>query len=322
MKNILKYTKTFILSSAILLSSCQESQDVEGVISTDDYPVLSYEVLDATTVNEGGNPQIRVKVSLDKPIRESIVISAKQIGGNAVLHDDYDIVNATIAPYTKEATLVVDIHEDEAIESKETLKLELYAPSLANTYLVHPTKSTYGPFSIEINNFEGDDLVVRMFWKTTDEATYHADSQDLDFAIEDAAGNEILGAYTGGFPEELTLLGTAPDGEYYINVDYWVQEDFTFPGDASLFDTAYYFQITKAGVFSETSGDSDWVGTSYLNWSAYGAFGGNGWKPRVAQITKAGTTYTFKDMSGNVIASGKFSRKESPRLKTEGIKSL
>lgn len=323
MKKILKSGISLMLLTSLLVS-CETTEEVVQDRSTK--PVGELVSTATVTVVEGASTTITV--TTPTPSNKAISYKIYQVGGNAVMGEDYTFATNSAADFGPIGGKVV-IPAYSSTGSVELMALTDYKVDSNNATFelremeaMNGTVGTASKFTANFTSFVSDDLELIMSWKTTDEENYHGDSQDLDFAIEDAAGNEVLSAYTGDFPENIVMPGTMADGDYYINVDFWAPEDFSFPGDPSLFDTAYYFQIGKVGAFQITTADSDWVTSEYLQWSTYWRFGGDGWKARVAQITKAGTTYTIKDMSGATLVSGKFSNKKSPRTKTEGVISL
>lgn len=156
MKNI-----KFLIYSAIVtlfFFGCDvesAKQDAEPIAGTDNYPIPSFTITTGpTTINEFDEPEFTYTVTLDRATKQNIDFSFVQTGGTATLHDDYDVVNATIPAYETTATMTVMIHNDTEVEGDETLSLTIESgPSLANKYLVSPSAS-YPTLDLTIIDWE------------------------------------------------------------------------------------------------------------------------------------------------------------------------
>ncbi len=319
MKNILK-TGIFLLLTSPLFLSCETVEDV--VLPRNDKSTVNLSTT-SVTVTEGGSATITI--TTDTPISKAMHFKLYQTGGTAEAGVDYSFAEYSAADYgpiggriyipAHSSTGSVEIMglTDFAVDGK-TATFELRSSEAKNGVVGSSTE-----VSVSIADFQSEDLDVILSWATSDEENWHADSQDLDFFIRNSAGSYVgsFAAATGSFPEHNVISAAWPDDTYYIDVDYWAPEDFTFPGDPALFTVEHILTIGKVGVFStvvkNNYTDADATTSEYLQWSGYGAFGGDGYWAGVASIEKVGTTYTIKDSSGATVASGKFADLKSPR---------
>lgn len=319
MKNILKAGVALLLFTPFFLS-CETVEEV--VLPRSEKPTVDISTT-SVSVTEGGSSTITI--TTNTAISKDMHFKLFQVSGNAEMGVDYSFAENSAADYGPiGGRIVIPAHSttgsveimgltDFAVDGKSAT-FELRS-SEAKNGVVGSSKEV----SVSITDFQSEDLDIILSWATSDEDAYHADSQDLDFFIRNSS-NQYVGSFaaaTGSFPEHNVISASWPDGTYYIDVDYWVPEDITFPGDAPLFTMEHILTIGKVGVYStvikNNYTDADATTTEYLQWSAYGNFGGDGYHAGVASIEKSGTTYTVKDMSGNTVASGKFGAIKSPR---------
>jgi hypothetical protein len=323
MNKILKTGISLLLFTPLFLS-CETVEDVD--LPRSEKPTVDISTT-SVSVLEGGSATITI--TTNKPIAKPMQFKLYQTGGSAETEVDYEFAEYSAADYgpiggrivipAYATTGSVEISglEDFAVDGK-TATFELRSSEAKNGVVGASNK-----LSLTVEDSQSDDLTIILSWATNDEDAYHADEQDLDFYIRDSSNNlfgsnGIYTAATGNFPEVSVLSNEWPDGTYYIDVDYWAPEDFSFPGDPALFTMEHILTIGKAGTFStvvkNNYSDADAVTSEYLQWSGYSSFGGDGYKAAVATIEKVGNTYTIKDSSGNVVASGRFSTLKSPRI--------
>lgn len=234
-----KYLKSILLATILIFAvSCEEDQDVEAAISTDDYSMATITLgPGSTTFNEKDEPVFVFDIELDKPLLRSVDISVEQIGGDAMLHYDYDIVNATIPAYTTTGQIMIMIHSDTEVEGTETLELQLIpGPSLANAFLLNPD-TVFPSLNLTIEDY------VFCFWTLDATDTYGdgwngasinltSEGETTTYANEDLDG--VLGSETvsfnipvsdgadysfefisGDWDGEIVYTLTAPDGTVY-----------------------------------------------------------------------------------------------------------
>ena len=310
MKKYIKFKLLiFIAFLAITAVSCNENDEPEPIISTEGYPVATFAVSN-TTVNEKDG-LVTITITTDKMLTRGITFSAEQIGGTAVLHDDYDIVEATVAPFTNVATLLVKFYGDDVAEAAKTLKLQITTPSLANRYLLNPT-TVLPSYNITINNFVANYLDVSFDWNkniTIGGTAYPTCGNiDLDIIVGTAAGFDIsdpwtydVGFYdgaTGDCPETFTIaLDEWDDGEYVIFHDLWSNE-FATEGANTLVPIVATF--TRPGVFTKVVTQANSQSMNSNNTSHNGI---------VAKFKIANGIFTISDYAGTVLVSGKTSTK-------------
>ena len=304
MKNI--KTKLSALLVVAFLFSCNTTS-VEDVISEVDKPNVSFSTA-LTSVNEGGSPQIVIDITMDKPIKTTTTFTAIQVGGNAVEHEDFEISQAVVQPFSTEAQLIVTILEDASVESTETLAIEVGAFAIPDLYEVIGTDS----FSFSIENFESDDLTMAFDWERgisiggTEYGT--CANVDIDIYIADATGfdinNPFANAYgdytaaTGACPEEWTLtFDDYSDGEYILFTDLY---DNAFFGINQFDPIPVTATFTRAGVFSQSVEQDD----SQVYTTDTEAGTANGF---VAKVIISNGVYTIVDFSGTTLASGRHS---------------
>jgi len=276
MKKYIKF-KLFVAVAFLALTtvSCDENNDPDPIISTEDYPMATFQA-SATTVNEKDGI-FTVKITTDKMLTRGITFSAEQIGGNLVLHDDYDIIDATIAPFTKEATLTVKFYDDVLPEAAKTLKLQITTPSLANKYLLNPN-TVLPSYSITVNNYVGNVLNISFAW---------AGKNDYDIVTWNATKTPIVGwgdkGATTANPEKDSSIHLAdPVGTYYVNVmewDYGVKFNYTFT-------------LVVAGLESQViTGTFDGTNVSQYTNDKWTKWGGSYDSFRVLKVVNDGTKF-------------------------------
>jgi hypothetical protein len=320
MNKILKTGISLLLFTPIFLS-CETVEDVD--LPRNDKPTVDISTT-SVSVLEGGSATITI--TTNKAIAKPMQFKLYQTGGDAETEVDYEFAEYSAADYgpiggrivipAYATTGSVEISglTDFAVDGK-TATFELRSSEAKNGVV-----GASNELSLTVEDLRSDELAISLSWATSDEDAYHADEQDLDFFIRNSAGSYVgsFASATGAFPETNTISGDFPDDTYYIDVDYWAPEDISFPGDPALFTVEHILTIGKTGVYStvikNNYTDADATTSEYLQWSGYAQFGGDGYKAAVATIEKVGTTYTIKDSSGNVVASGKFSALKSPRI--------
>jgi hypothetical protein len=227
-----KYLKSILLATVLIFAaSCEEDQDVVPAISPDDYSLATMTLTGgSTTFNEHDQPVFVYDIVLSKPLLRSVDISAIQVGGTATLHDDYDVVNATIPAYSTTGQLMVMIYEDLIVEGTETLDLELIpGPSLANAYLLNPA-TEYPTLNLTIEDYifcnwtldgvdswgdgwNGASVSLTSEGVTTEYAV-EASSQSWTIPVTDGEAFSF-DFNSGSYDNEITFTLTAPDGTVY-----------------------------------------------------------------------------------------------------------
>lgn len=302
----MKKNKLIILLLLIISFSC-EKNEVEDVIGEEDKPRVSFSTT-SSVINEEGNPQIIINVTMDKPIKTSTTFSAIQVSGDAIEHEDYEVTQGVIPAYSKQGQIIITILEDVTPETTETLEIEVGAFSVPDIYEVIGTDS----FNFSIENFVSDDLVMSFDWEKSilyNGVEYGTCSNvDIDIYIADAENfninNPFINIYpdftaaTGACPEEWTLtFEDYSDGEYILFTDLY---DNAFFGINQFDPIPVSATFSRPGVFSQTI-EQD---TSQAFTTDTGVGTSNGF---VAKVIISNGVYTILDLSGTTIANGRLS---------------
>lgn len=327
MKKFIKFKLLFILSVVILAISCEESsQDVEPIISTDGYPLATFSV-GPTEINEAGSPEVIITIKFDKMINRPVTFNAVQVGGTAVVHEDYDFSEAIVEAYTNQAELVVKIYEDATIEDIETLVLQLEAPALSNKYLINPD-SELPEYTIKIDNYVSKSLDMTFDWDKlinfggTDYHTHGNIDFDIyisksPFSMDDPFNIESLlavyDAASGNAPEELSIsLDDYEDGDYYLFADTYSNG---FAGLDTNTEVPINTTFLREGKSSQTLTQDP---SQVLNSDTPGGAEGGNFQGYIAKITIAngeflidGTVPAGK-MAGSKNAVGNLSKTQRP----------
>jgi hypothetical protein len=313
MKKYIKF-KIFISVAflALITVSCDENIDPDPIISTEGYPVATFKV-SATTVSEKDG-LVSVTITTDKMLTRGITFSAEQTGGTAVLHQDYDIVEAIVAPYSKEATLLVKFYDDIIPEPAKTLQLQITTPSLANRYLLNP-KTVLPLYNITINNYVSNTLDIKLnynksFLDGTTAKTLCGIGYDIDFFVFDANYNDTgnYQAAASGCPELLTVSPAKfPNGTYHIFYDLWDNHGLSAMSTPE-FTVPISVDYSRAGFISGTfNQEAKFAFTSKA--PGYVQSANNEPFDYVVTIVVNNGTYTLKNSLGTTIANAKTSNK-------------
>jgi len=319
MKKYIKF-KLFVSVAflALITVSCDETNDPADIISTDSYPTATFQA-SATTVNEKDG-LFTVKVTTDKMLTRGITFSAEQIGGTAVLHDDYDIVETSIAPFSKEATVVVKFYEDAIPEAAKTLQLQIVTPSLANKYFLNP-KTVFPTYNITINNYVSNTLDISFAWDKDIDGYDTGSNIDFDIFVANAAGynnNDPWATYngtdyaaTGNQPEELSMdLADWADGEYILFHDLWYNGFYGYGAAANVM-VPIVATFVRAGSFSTvvTQAPSQSINANTTNGykDENNVDTGTYHNGFIAKVSIANGKFTISDYNGTQVASGKLS---------------
>ncbi len=231
----------YILSAVILsifLMGCeaeQQKQDSAAIGDESIKPIVSYSVSTSGTVAEISEDVIVVDITMDKPILTSTTFRAEQIGGNAVLHEDYEATTAVIEAYQTTGQLMISITKDLEFEGAETLDLQIGANAVPDTYEVigNTTISltiedwVFCAWTLETTDTYGDGWNGGYVELVTEgvTTTYECSGGSTDFTIgitdgEDYTFTYVSGGGTGGGPgweSENWYRLTAPDGTEWVD---------------------------------------------------------------------------------------------------------
>jgi hypothetical protein len=311
MKNYIKFKLLVAVAFlAMTTVSCDENTDPDPNISTEDYPLATFQASPLTVNEKDGT--FSVKITTDKMLTRGISFSAAQIGGSLVLHEDYDIIDATIEPFKKEATLVVKFYDDLIPEAAKTMKLQITTPSLANKYFLNP-KTVLPSYTITVNNYVSNALAIefnydKSFLDGTTAKTLCGIGYDLDFYVLDANLNDTgnYQAAAAGCPELLTVSPDKfADGTYYIYHDLFDNHDLPAMNTPE-FTIPISVDYTRAGFAS-----------GKFNQEAEFAFTSKAAKSYdyVVTIVVKNGTYTLKNSKGTTVANARTINKIEAAIK-------
>jgi len=323
MKKYINFKFLFLSAILVMALSCSTNeQDVEPIIGFDNYPLATFDVSD-TDIPEAGGGFVTVDIAFDKMIDRGVSFDFEQVGGTAVEHEDYEIHDAIVQPYSDTAQLVVEILEDATPEDVETLDLQVIRPSLASKYLIHPD-SELPLVHITIENYVSDALDMSFNFDV--DLIYGGDAYssctygvDLDMFVSNAAGFDINDpwatfngtnyAATGDCPEDFDMdMEAWGDGEYIIWHELWDNVNAGLWEDQKVPITTTF---QRAGVFTETLVQDD---SQAMNSNDLGeAQGGTNTHGIIAKVVIADGKFTISDYNGDEVISGKLS---SNKVKT------
>lgn len=289
----------FLASIAMLTQfSCVEDVPVSEITN------VPFDVQSISTPNinsSESNTTYTVDFTLDEgQIVNTIVdITLDEANTTATNGVDFNFspISVEIPAYVRNGSFTFEVLEDLAAEGDETIRFIIGphdAPfSIASSHEVN----------VNIKDSIYNDVRISFDWEGTfeiDGTTYPiCPNVDMDFYVfQGGEGQGVYGAATGACPELLIIDNTVlPDGVYDIMSQLYNNE---LDGYGLAVPYPITITATKGGVFSTTftptevwtSDDTDAVhGMEYL------------FKPAV-QLEVAGSTYTLRDIAGEVIISG------------------
>ncbi len=292
MKNIIKLTLASF-TFALFITSCDTTSSPE--MSRNAKPAVK---VDTPTIqlSEGGTAAITISTST--PVNKPLIFKLVQVGGNAVVGEDYTFAansdadygviggKIVIPAYANTGSLTMTGVTDFVLDNKKAT-FELRAMESMNG--VTTSKNSV---SVTVTDYT-DDFVISLSW-TTDDASKDKCAQDLDVFLTNGTANVDVAASTACV-ETVVLSGSAPDGDYYIDVDYWAPSDRTINvGDPAEYNTAFFLEYGNIGQPTTTTFNGTSSTSRFVNWSAFAQFGGNGYHSQVITITKTGGTYVVQ----------------------------
>ncbi len=276
-KNILFKTLGFLLLGIVIAGCDTASQEVEPVISPDNYPVATFTTdFSGETVNEGDT--ISYVITVDKQLDKSVTFHVIPDTGNVADDHDYEYAPAVLQPYTSEVSMDVIFPQENLVEGSETFSFEIGATSLADKYLLNPsTENPAHDLTIVNVNVEGK-LTINMDWNNHDDNDFGVYSETADYT-----GVWSLDGATGDQPEiDMTIWNSDPDGDYYLGIWDWGNPPFDYVFTFGLDDNS---METLEGSFNGTTA-ADLYDT-FLYSEDYPPF------YKVIKITKSGSSYTY-----------------------------
>lgn len=270
--------KVLILASALsfVFFSC-EDDDVTAVTDNNNFSIATATYESDYNVNEQVG-ELNGTVSLSKPVNTTTTFSFEQVGGTAVVGEDYTVSNFSIPSFGTSTTYSIGVVDNEFPQSDRTLSLKLTTPEFG-TELLNPNSNV--PYTIQqitITDVNPEGVVnIGLAWN-------HDDASDLDMFVFDSNGNPMSIQATGDDPEIAVLIdGTFPDGTYYLNIDAYTFYNQQIGINFGLSD--------GAGNVTEYSGTYDLDNLDQYGSDYFAPWGIDTY--RMVEINKSGTNYTF-----------------------------
>ena len=231
MKNNIYILSLFIVS--IFFVGCDENE-IAAIIDESAKPIVTY-TISSTNAPEIDTPEIIISISMDRPVKTTTTFTAAQVGGNAVLHEDYEVSGGVIPAYQTEGEIVISINSDLDVEGNETIDFQVGAAGIPDVYEVLGTTEltvTIEDYEFCLWNLVGNDAygdgwqgghVLVEFDGNAVQYAPHDDSDTFDipitkgsaYTISYVSGTPGSGAGAPGYEEENTYTLTAPDGTTY-----------------------------------------------------------------------------------------------------------
>lgn len=262
---------------------CNEGQNVTSPISTENYPIATFETtFSGSTVAEGDT--IKYTITLDRMSETDFTIEGRITGGTADA-SDIEILPATIPAFTNQATLSIVFLADDVPEKDETISIEILDEDLATRYNLNPETKFPKLDNLTIKNRNDPNaLTIAFGWADpdTDIDIWLNMVDDGSWAAYDGDGDGLIlwdnGASSDN-PEVMKIptndvVGNGGTGKYYVELDPYdvvsnpvkYQLRIGYPDhSAEIFEGE--FDIDNTGSFTQDNIDYDYDGATV--WQVY-----------------------------------------------------
>ena len=319
-----KYNFKYILAVAALsvfATSCSEDEDAtkERVVK----PVVtasqtSFSVTEGETVTIDLTTDTRYFRTMDYKLElvggTGSFRDFTSTGTETILDDGWGIIchKLSFPAFATEASFDITPIFDLLPEGAETLVFRLYPMGNSNG-LIDAASET---ITINVANATSDDVITTVDWSQNKYDTFgtlvegsYLDAEDeshafcdydFDLEIFDAnSGFDYFDTSYSSCPETVTISGAEADNTFLIVPSFWTSAGPTAPAEDFTFKVKV--TVAKPGVWiSEVDYNDTW------DTAVGGAQEGNPDAYVLAGIlTKTGTTYTYEDQDGNILASGR-----------------
>jgi hypothetical protein len=297
-----KIKQIFLLSTLILTTlfvGCNEDETTGQSnleVATGAKITVTTDFASPVSIIEGDN-KYNFTVTLDKPQSVNVVVKINQVGGTASAGDYAVDKSITIPAYKLSATAELKILKDDLKEDLETLTLQIGDITTSN--------ATLAPVTVDFNiqNYTEGSLVSSLSWKTSTDlkdidgvSISGTDAADLKLLITKLDYNatpalNTINASTDKF-ESFEMLSSYSDGTYLVVAEAVSFIDLGNQGD---FDLDVTVKFNQTGVYN----DKTFSFTKAINSAEVTPCGPSGFF-KLAQITKAGSTYTISEVGEKV----------------------
>ncbi len=297
------YKIALVLSAFILTVACNNEDDAT------DYSTVKPSSTALSVSLDFPNNQTFVEtdathdftVTLSKAQVVNVIVYLSQTGGTATNGEDFSMpASITIPAGQTSATGTIETFADDLLEDTETAVIKIATSLESNVNSISSETVTFN-----LQNVTADDLVIDLSWLNTTDV-YYTDGKK--YAAEDVADLKLILANTtipytttyatvdnaAGF-ENYVFLGSYPDGEYHLLVNFYSAVEFNDPVRYTDLDISLEFnQVGTINSHIVTAPAA--LNTEYANCQT----------TAIAKITKSGTNFTIEDLGGIPNTDGPF----------------
>ncbi|MDX9695026.1 MAG: hypothetical protein RBT49_04475 [Bacteroidales bacterium] len=268
-----KFIKYKVIGLALLVFAAvacdTASQDVSPIVEpSDSYPMVTYTPISNTTIAEN-DTVVLFTITIDKPIDRALTFRPTQTGGTATA-EDYKITNATIAPWTTQAQVVMITTEGWAGEGNETAEFLVQLTSIADKYLLHPDATKSASVSVTITN---NPYAVIVYCNTTSTTKDGTVSLYFDGDVSPVSGKKITlvdrGGYSTVWPNLVIDAAdlVLEDGEFVVEHPDFIEwtairmtvDSGAFVDDQGNVNKKTVFNISVPFVMASYAGEYQWI---------------------------------------------------------------
>ena len=277
---MIKYIKLPIISLVLIVFGffgCNQDEDPAAPISPAGYPVATFSTDLTASVIEGDI--ITYTITTDKMLDVGVDFTARQTGGTAVEHEDFEFGAVELAPYSTEIDLEIVILNDGVMDDTKSVSLEFEvgAFDLGNQYLLNPTTVNPTGSTTITNGNDRSLLIIELSW--SDEA------MDYDMVIwkDNPLIEHADGGATLANPEIDKSILTGESGTYFVNIMHWGQPNFEYTFKIGHTDGSIQ---TITGTFDSDNADAVYTNDPWTAWvGSYDSY-------RILKVVNDGNKFT------------------------------
>lgn len=318
--NMNKILMSSLLALALGFVSCDDQDDAtgdsvfevtEGVVAS---VTTDFDNSATITLNEYDEEEFPFTITLNKPSSIATRFRIEQIGGDAVLGEDYEILNLSDESIefldipARETTVSgkIKILSDIYVEDTKTLSIQIGNQSLANATM------QYEVVNFAIEDYDSSEMIFELnygkeFYYQGEMTTTCDFEYDMDYLVFDSNFDDtgIYDGATGACPTESLSVSVdpshpnyLPDGTYYIFYSVW--DDGGLSGlyhDVFTIPTSVEFY--RPGLLNPLNFDQE---SAYIPDSTYGS----GAEDYVLTIEINSGVISVLDSNNSVLGSARF----------------
>ncbi|VAX36597.1 hypothetical protein MNBD_UNCLBAC01-1185 [hydrothermal vent metagenome] len=259
MKKSIIYKLLAIIFIVSALSSCVESQEVEPVQSTADYPVATFNT-DADLSNIKKGDVIVYTITMDKMMNTDITFGIRVGADSEADESSFEVSGGVMDAFAKETTLNITVLQDNFPEVDKSMAIEVGAFDLGTRFLLNPTTSNPKIATQLVNVNDPDALTVNFGWDDPEHET------DLDLLVISELYGSWSTAATSANPEiDLSVTNDDDDDIFYFGFD-----PFDVPNEVTNYTvrvghpngTVEVFE----GVINKSTITNDFIADDFAAW--------------------------------------------------------